>query len=70
MDDLNRNGRSDLGDAEVLRGLFEALAGRPGFQTFAGGLGLYDSTRYHGPYVHVDTRGYDARWGAGTATAR
>ena len=70
MDDLNRNGRSDLGDAEVLRGLFEAMAGRPGFQTFAGGLGLYDSTRYHGPYVHVDTRGYDARWGAGTATAR
>jgi hypothetical protein len=70
MDDLNRNGRSDLGDAQVLRGLVEALAERPSFQSFAGGLGLYDANRYHGPFVHVDTRGHDARWGVGAATAR
>lgn len=71
MDDLNRNGRSDLGDAEVLRALIDALAERPSFQAFTGGLGLYDATRHHGPYVHVDARGHVARWGAaGTATAR
>jgi hypothetical protein len=71
MDDLNRNGKSDLGDAQVLRALIDALAQRPSFQAFTGGLGLYNATRHHGPYVHVDARGYVARWGAaGTATAR
>lgn len=63
MDDLNRNGRSDLGDAIVLRDLVESLYEEPSFrEAFTGGLGLYDSTHAHGPYVHVDTRGFVARW--------
>jgi hypothetical protein len=68
MDDLNENGRSDLGDAQVLRELIEGWSNESWFQAFIGGLGLYDATRQHGPYVHVDARGYAARWGAGTAT--
>ena len=27
------------------------------------GLGLYDATPAHGPFVHVDTRGRRVRWG-------
>lgn len=63
MDDLNRNGRSDLGDAIVLRDLVEGLYKETSFrEAFTGGLGLYNSTHAHGPYVHVDTRGFVARW--------
>lgn len=63
MDDLNHNGKSDLGDAIVLRDLVENLYKEPSFrESFTGGLGLYNSTHAHGPYVHVDTRGFMARW--------
>jgi len=27
-----------------------------------GGMGLYTSSRYHTPYVHIDTRGHRSRW--------
>lgn len=67
MDDLNQNGRSDLGDAAVLRELIEAWSRESWFQAFIGGLGLYGASRHHGPYVHVDARGYAAEWGASAA---
>jgi hypothetical protein len=28
----------------------------------AGGLGKYDRTSAHGPFLHVDSRGFQARW--------
>jgi hypothetical protein len=55
MDDLNRDGRSDVRDAEVLYRLFD------GTQS-TGGLGKYRSTEAHGPFVHVDIRDRRARW--------
>jgi len=29
-----------------------------------GGGGVYHANAAHGPYLHVDARGYVARWGA------
>jgi hypothetical protein len=55
MDDLNGDGVSDRGDAEVLYRLFD------GPQS-SGGLGKYEATRAHGPFVHVDIRDRRARW--------
>jgi hypothetical protein len=55
MDDLNGDGRSDAGDAEVLYRLFEEPQS-------TGGLGKYRETRAHGPFVHVDIRDRRARW--------
>ena len=55
MDDLNRDGRSDARDAEVLYRLFEATQE-------SDGMGKYDATRAHGPFVHVDLRDRRARW--------
>jgi peptidase M15-like protein len=55
MDDLNRDGRSDARDAEVLYRLFDDAQG-------GGGMGKYDATRAHGPFVHVDLRDRRARW--------
>jgi Peptidase M15 len=64
MDDLNGDGRSDLQDALLLFELFNADASRgPRAAGLPGGLGLYGTTATHGPFVHVDTRGFRARWG-------
>jgi hypothetical protein len=30
--------------------------------TLVGGAGVYPATSAHGPFIHIDTRGYRARW--------
>ncbi len=63
MDDLDGNGKVDLADSQYLYRLFEGVTGSPEHREFVGGLGVYGSTSAHGPFVHVDARGYRARWG-------
>lgn len=61
MDDLNRDGRVDRRDADHLARLIdEILGGTRG--EFAGGVGRYGRNASHGPFVHIDVRGYRARW--------
>lgn len=62
MDDLNRDGRICSKDAAVLAGMVERLerSGTDGVEP--GGLSAYKSKRSHGPFVHVDARGRQARW--------
>lgn len=63
MDDLTGDGRSDYRDADVLRNLVESLYGRSTYEPFVGGLGRYRAkSGVRGPFVHVDTRGFRARW--------
>jgi peptidase M15-like protein len=63
MDDLNGDGKATLDDAKVLAAVIEPLSQKSWYQPFEGGLGLYNATRSHGPFVHVDVRGFPARWG-------
>jgi hypothetical protein len=63
MDDLNGDGVVDVTDAVTMAEWLEALAEQPAYFPFAGGLGVYDATQFHGPFIHVDARGHDARWG-------
>lgn len=63
MDDLNGDGKSNLDDARALGQVIEGLSDKSWYQPFEGGLGLYRAARAHGPFVHVDVRGYPARWG-------
>jgi hypothetical protein len=63
MDDLNGDGRSDGNDAITLADWIEQLWQRDEFAGRPGGLGVYNSGGDHGPFVHVDVRGYRARWG-------
>lgn len=63
MDDLNRDGRIDYRDAAVLYDIVDALFGEVWYKPFVGGLGRYKKTPSHGPFVHVDVRGFRARWG-------
>ena len=41
----------------------EEMYGKPWYEIFIGGLGKYKKTASHGPFVHVDVRGFRARWG-------
>jgi hypothetical protein len=61
MDDLDRNGVVTRGDAMWLFRLIDGMDRTPA-ALFKGGLGDYDSTAAHGPFVHVDVRGRLARW--------
>jgi hypothetical protein len=58
MDDLNGDGVVSVKDAQLLARLIATL---PAART--SGVGIYAATATHGPFVHIDTRGYKARWG-------
>ena len=61
MDDLNRDGRVDARDAAVIMAAVERV--ERAHPSLVGGVGLYRSTRSHGPFAHIDVRGSKARWG-------
>ena len=63
MDDLNKDGHINWRDAAILYDLVDNMYGREYYRPFEGGLGRYRKTNEHGPFVHVDVRGYRARWG-------
>ena len=60
MDDLNRDGRVNLNDARVI--LAAANRVEAAHPSLIGGVGVYPGTSAHGPFTHIDTRGYPARW--------
>jgi hypothetical protein len=63
MDDLNRDGKTGLKDAAVLYDIVDKMYGESFWECFVGGLGRYKETENHGPFVHVDVRGFCTRWG-------
>jgi hypothetical protein len=63
MDDLNRDGRCDLQDADTLYQWIAQWSREPMFASLLGGLARYRRTQSHGPFVHVDVRGFNASWG-------
>jgi hypothetical protein len=60
MDDLNHDGRVDIGDARVILAAVERV--ERAHPDLVGGCGVYVGNAAHGPFVHIDTRGYPARW--------
>jgi hypothetical protein len=63
MDDLNNDGQFNYLDADVLYQIIDEQFGKPWYNPFVGGLGRYKKTASHGPFVHIDVRGFHARWG-------
>lgn len=63
MDDINHDGRVDANDARFLLTIAEAIDRSTEWGWLKGGAGVYHATSAHGPYLHVDARGYVARWG-------
>jgi hypothetical protein len=62
-DDLNREFKIDYRDAARLTKLVEKLHNETAYRPFLGGLARYKGTSAHGPFVHVDVRGFQAGWG-------
>lgn len=60
MDDLNGDGKVNRKDAERLARIIEELEQEG--PASLGGLGWYEATRAHGPFVHLDVRGFRVRW--------
>ena len=60
MDDINKDGRVDTRDAEVIAAAAERVEKR--HPALLGGIGIYKACCGHGPFTHVDTRGFRARW--------
>jgi len=61
MDDLNGDGRVDHRDARVILSAAELV--ERSHPELSGGVGVYRATASHGPFAHVDVRGWRARWG-------
>ena len=60
MDDLNHDGRISINDAKVIEASVDRVdAEHP---ELIGGAGVYTAAPGHGPFIHIDTRGYRARW--------
>jgi hypothetical protein len=60
MDDLNHDGKINIKDAEVILAAVDRVEQEhPGL---VGGAGVYPAESGHGPFIHIDVRGYRARW--------
>ncbi|HVE78948.1 MAG TPA: hypothetical protein VNA89_08810 [Gemmatimonadaceae bacterium] len=60
MDDLNGDRRVNLRDAQViLQSVDRVERAHP---ALVGGAGVYPAASGHGPFIHIDTRGFRARW--------
>jgi hypothetical protein len=60
MDDLDLDGRSDVGDVRVVERAVERV--ERSHPELVGGLGLYQAMGPSGPFAHIDVRGEAARW--------
>ena len=60
MDDLNHDGKITIADSRVISAAVDRVeAAHP---ELIGGAGVYTAAPGHGPFIHIDTRGYRARW--------
>jgi uncharacterized protein YcbK (DUF882 family) len=64
-DDITGDGRVDTRDAELFGQAAEIV--ERSHRSLVGGIGVYPACCGHGPFTHVDVRGFRARWrGTGT----
>jgi len=61
IDDLNGDGRRDTRDILVMLRAVERVELR--HPELIGGAGVYNGNGAHGPFIHIDARGYRSRWG-------
>lgn len=60
MDDLTGDGRAGLADLRIMVEAAERVERR--YPDLIGGIGVYPPTGAHAGFIHIDTRGYRARW--------
>lgn len=62
MDDLNKDGSINKSDAKKLAAIIKKIDDDPKYIWLIGGIGIYGPNSAHRGFVHVDTRGFKARW--------
>jgi len=62
MDDLNKDGITSMKDADVVQKIIEQIDSNPDNKELIGGMGKYNKNAVHTYFIHIDTRGYKARW--------
>jgi hypothetical protein len=60
LDDLNGDGRVDPRDAQVVADAADRVERK--YPSLVGGIGVYSACCGHGPFTHIDVRGFRARW--------
>jgi hypothetical protein len=60
MDDLNGDGRVNIRDAAVIQDAVDRVERT--HPQLVGGCGIYSGSGSHGPFTHIDTRGFRSRW--------
>jgi uncharacterized protein YcbK (DUF882 family) len=60
MDDLNHDRRVNIRDAQVILAAVDRVERE--HPELVGGTGVYVASGGHGPFIHIDTRGFRARW--------
>jgi len=68
MDDLNRDGRVNLQDTDLILRAVERVERK--YPELVGGLGLYHEMGPSGPFAHIDVRDSRARWSNAGSGAR
>lgn len=62
MDDLNGDNITDQKDVRIFYNIVEKESECPEYERYKGGLGLYRKNDRHHGFIHVDVRGWKARW--------
>jgi len=62
MDDLNKDGIISMRDAEIIQSIVNDIDNDPEYEDLLGGMGKYNKNAVHTYFIHIDTRGYKARW--------
>lgn len=62
IDDLDGNEKRNMLDAMVIHEVLSDLENDPENEHLVGGIGKYKKNSAHTYFIHVDTRGYKARW--------
>lgn len=62
MDDLTGDGRINRRDSQLLLAIVDDMDASDAYAPLVGGASAYRGNGNHGPFLHVDTRGYLTRW--------
>jgi len=62
MDDLNSDGKVNEEDVKVFYNIVDKEFTKSGYDNYKGGLGFYKKNNIHHGFIHVDVRGWKARW--------
>ncbi len=62
IDDLNKDGKHTIQDEYVIYKIVNDFDSDPKYKHLIGGIGTYQKTSRHTFFIHIDTRGYKARW--------